>query len=103
MYDEKRREFVPIDTNKIRGELEKFNCRTAGDPNSTLTPDPPVSEAEVIKRAGIAAGIAPEDQGPVFVKGEVIELRGVFLVVRGIGNKEITFRVAPKQKVDLGL
>ena len=103
MYDKKRRAFIPIDTNKIRGQLEKFNRRTTGDSNSTVSPDPPVSEAEVQKQAGIEAGIKPEDQGPIFVKGEVFNLRGVLLIVRGIGNKEITLRVAPKQKVDLGL
>lgn len=103
MYDKSKKEFVPVDLGAARGKLEPFAHRTSGAPDNTVSPDARVSEVEVLKQAGIDAGIAPENQGPVFVKGEVFELRGILFVVRGVGNKEITFRVAPKQKVDLGL
>jgi len=103
MYDKQKKEFVPVDLGAARGKLEPFTHRTNGSPNSTVSPDARASEAEVLKQAGIDAGIAPENQGPVFVKGEVFELRGILFMVRGVGNKEITFRVAPKQKAELGL
>lgn len=77
MIDQSKHEAIPIDlddafmkSNKTADQLQ-----------------------EHIKAAGMKAGIPEKDQGPVFIKGEEIEIRGIKFKVAGIGKKEIVFRI----------
>jgi hypothetical protein len=82
MIDRSKEEAVPI---HLEDDIADALMKSRGIASDQLL--------EHIKVAGMKAGISEKDQGPVFIKGEEIEIKGVKFKVAGIGKKEIVFRM----------
>jgi len=84
MEDKRTGELVPIDLGISKMTFEEMAQHRVDQLQDLSTQ---------LQDAGLEAGIPKEHQGPIFVKGEIVELKGKKFKIHGIGNKEIVLRI----------
>lgn len=113
MHDARNDEMVKLAfLEQERKDLAQFNAIGVHEKPAKMSPEEWSHQEKVRRReekdarqkilrdAGERAGVPAVAQGPTFTKGEEVEIKGLTFNVRGIGRKEITFRLANARTID---